>query len=309
MSAVVVITDWGFPTLDPERAVFEGHGIELRAHQCRTEEDVQNVVADADVVMAQWAPVREHAMRAMTRCRGIVRYGIGLDNIDLEAASARGIPVRNVPDYCLDEVADHTLALMLALQRQLPGVERRLRAGTWKITPPLALPPLRQSVLGLVGFGRIARLVARRARAFGMTVTAFDPMVKDEEFRAEGVRRVEREELFSGSDILSLHCPLTPETRGIVNARTLAQMKPHALLVNTSRGGLVETGALVEALRSGTIAGAGLDVFDPEPLPADHPLRLVESALLTSHTAWYSNASVSELQRKAAQAALSLLKA
>jgi hypothetical protein len=110
-------------------------------------------------------------------------------------------------------------------------------------------------------------------------------MVKDEEFRAEGVRRVEREELFSGSDILSLHCPLTPETRGIVNARTLAQMKPHALLVNTSRGGLVETGALVEALRSGTIAGAGLDVFDPEPLPADHPLRLVESALLTSHTA------------------------
>jgi len=307
MSALVVVTDWGFPSLDPERAVFEGRGIELRAHQCRTEEDVLAVVAEADVVMAQWAPLRKRAIEAMSRCRGIVRYGIGLDNIDLEAAAARGIPVRNVPDYCLEEVADHTLALLLSLQRQISSVDRRLRSGTWKITPPIALPPLRLSVLGLVGFGRIARLVARRARAFEMQVRAFDPMVNDDQFAAEGVARVELPDLFSGSDIISLHCPLTAETRAIIDAGSLAQMKPSALLVNTSRGGLVDTGALIEALSRGTIAGAGLDVFDPEPLPIDHPLCGLESVVLTSHTAWYSNASVSELQRKAAQAALALL--
>ena len=307
MSALVVVTDWGFPSLDPERAAFEGRGIELRAYQCHTEEEVLAVVADADVVMAQWAPLRKRAIEAMSRCRGIVRYGIGLDNIDLEAAAARGIPVRNVPDYCLEEVADHTLALLLSLQRQISSVDRRLRSGTWKITPPLPLPPLRLSVLGLVGFGRIARLVARRARAFEMQVRAFDPMVNDDQFAGEGVTRVELPELFSDSDIVSLHCPLTDETRAIVNAGTLAQMKPSALLVNTSRGGLIDTAALTEALGRGTIAGAGLDVFDPEPLPADHPLCGLESVVLTSHTAWYSNASVAELQRKAAQAALALL--
>jgi len=307
MSATVVITDWGFPTLDVERAIFDGHGITLRAHQCRTEDDVLKVVPDADVLMAQWAPVGAKAIGAMTHCRGIVRYGIGLDNIDLEAASRQGIPVRNVPDYCLDEVADHTIALMLTLQRQIPAVERRLRAGTWKITPPLALPPLRHSVLGLVGFGRIARLVAQRARAFGMRLTAFDPVVGEETMREEGVQGVTLPDLFAGSDIISLHCPLTAQTRGLINARSLGLMKPHALLVNTSRGGLIETAALVEALRSGTIAGAGLDVFDPEPLPPDHPLCALETALLTSHTAWYSDASVAELQRKAALAAVSLL--
>jgi len=307
MSAVVVITDWGFPSLEPERAVFAGHDVELRTHQCRTEEEVAAVVADADVVMAQWAPVKQRALEAMTRCRGIVRYGIGLDNIDLEAAARRGISVRNVPDYCLEEVADHTMALMLSLQRQLPSVDRRVRAGTWSITPPRALPPLRHSVLGLVGFGRIARLVAGRARAFGLTVKAFDPMVADAEFAAEHVERAELAELFTHADIVSLHCPLTPETRGIVSADTLSRMQPHAIVVNTSRGGLIDTGALVDALRSGRIAGAALDVFDPEPLPAGHPLCSLEAALLTSHTAWYSNASVSQLQRKAAEAALLLL--
>jgi D-3-phosphoglycerate dehydrogenase len=248
-------------------------------------------------------------MEAMKHCRGIVRYGIGLDNIDLEVADARGIPVRNVPDYCLDEVADHTLALILALQRQILTTDRRLRSGVWKITPPIALPPLRHSVLGLVGFGRIARLVARRARAFGMSVSAFDPLVEDEVFAHEGAERVELTELFISSDIVSLHCPLTAETKGIVNARTLAQMRPHALVVNTSRGALIETDALIAALRSGTIAGAGLDVFDPEPLPRDHPLCALETTIVTSHTAWYSSLSVSELQRKAAEAALALLKA
>jgi D-3-phosphoglycerate dehydrogenase len=281
--------------------------VELREYQCKTEDEVVEVVRDADIVLAQWAPVKARAIQAMQRCRGIVRYGIGLDNVDLEKARERGIPVRNVPDYCLDEVADHTMALMLALQRQVSRVDRLVREGTWKITPPLALPPMRQSVLGLVGFGRISRLVADRAKAFGMRVVGADPFVGAEEFDAEGVTGVDLPTLFSQSDIISLHCPLTDETRHTVREETLRMMKPNALLVNTSRGGLVDSGALFRALQEGRIAGAGLDVVEDEPLSPESPLLSLPNLLATSHVAWYSSASVGELQRRAALAAAELL--
>lgn len=275
--------------------------------QCKTEEEVAAAVTDADVVISQWAPVKAKAIAAMTRCRGIVRYGIGLDNIDLQAAAARGIPVRNVPDYCLNEVADHTMALMLALQRQVSAVNSLVRNGTWKIVPPLPLPPLRQSVLGLVGFGRIARLVAKRAQAFGVTVFAVDKFVAADVFTEQDVRPVELDELFSTSDILSLHCPLTEETKHLVNHERFSQMKPLSLIINTSRGGLIDTHALVAALKENEIAGAALDVLEQEPPPLDSDILKLPNALVTSHTSWYSSASVSELQRLAARAAVELL--
>jgi len=307
MRPIVVITDWGFPSLDPEREVFGPLGVELREYQCKTEEEVVEAVKEADVVLAQWAPVKSRAIASMRRCRGIVRYGIGLDNIDLAKAKERGIPVRNIPDYCLEEVADHTMALMLALQRQVSRVDALVREGTWKITPPLPLPPMRQSVLGLVGFGRIARLVASRARAFGMRVVSADPFVGAEEFASAGVTGVDLDELFAASDIISLHSPLTDDTRHIIREESLRRMKPGVLLVNTSRGGLVDTAALTAALREGRVAGAGLDVLEAEPLEPESPLLSLSNLIMTSHVAWYSSASVGELQHRAALAAAELL--
>jgi len=307
MNVKVVITDWGFPSLEPEKKVFEGKKIDVVDFQCKTEEEVVRIVADADVVMAQWAPVKAKAIEAMNRCKGIVRYGIGLDNIDLDAARKKGVPVRNVPDYCVDEVADHTMALVLALQRQIPGVFQRIREGTWKITPPLELPPLRRSTLGLVGFGRIGRLVADRAKAFGMKTIAFDPAVPESELRGFGVEHADLGRLMRESDVVSLHCPLTEKTKHIVNASALAMMKRTALLVNTSRGGLVDLDALIEALLGGVIGGAALDVFESEPLPGNHPFLSAPNALATSHIAWYSSASIRELQHRAALLVLELL--
>ena len=307
MNAKVVITDWGFPSLEPEQAVFSPYGIEMSAHQCKTEDEVARVAADADVVLTQWAPVRKKAIDAMLHCKGIVRYGIGLDNIDLEAAKAKGIPVRNVPDYCLDEVADHTMALILALQRQVSRVFQLVRDGVWRITPPLELAPLRKSTLGLVGFGRIAQLVARRAQAFGLSIMAFDPYAKPGVFQNEGIKKTSLEELFASGDIVSLHCPLTNETHHIVNASSLGRMKKTAFLVNTGRGGLVDIQALEKALRENRLAGAALDVVEKEPMPPDHPMLSLPNVIVTSHIAWYSGESVRELQRRAALAAVELL--
>ncbi|MBI3004498.1 MAG: C-terminal binding protein [Ignavibacteriales bacterium] len=308
MKARVVVTDWGFQSLKPEEEVFAHHDIELSAHQCKNEDDVARVAADADIVMAQWAPVRKKAIDAMRHCKGIVRYGIGLDNIDLEAARARDIPVRNVPDYCLDEVADHTMAMMLALQRQVCSVFSLVCEGTWKITPPLELPPLRKSTLGLVGFGRISQLVARRAQSFGLAVIAADPYVEKSVFLKADVHPVSLEELFRVSDIVSLHCPLTDETHHVVSASSLDRMKKSSMLVNTSRGGLVDIRALEHVLTNGRIAGAALDVLEQEPILRDDPILMLPNIIVTSHISWYSSESVRELQHRAALAALELLK-
>jgi len=309
MKANIVITDWGFPSLEPEQSVFSSHDIELTAYQCRTEDEVARVAVDADIVITQWAPVKRKAIEGMRRCKGIVRYGIGLDNIDLEAARAKGIPVRNVPDYCLNEVADHTMAFILALQRQVCRVFHLVQEGIWHITPPLELPPLRKSTLGLIGFGRIAQLVAQRAQPFGLEVIASDPYAGEDLFLSTGTKRTSVDELFATADIISLHCPLTEETRHIVNASTLGRMKKNSMLVNTSRGGLVDIEALEVALREGRIAGAALDVLEQEPIAPDHPILTLPNIIVTSHIAWYSSESVHELQQRAALTAVELLNA
>lgn len=302
-----VITDWGFESLDTERRVFAEAGIELDARQCRTEEEVAEAVRDADVVLTQWAPVRQLAISAMDRCKGIVRYGIGLDNVDLVSAADHNIPVRNIPDYCLNEVADHTLALMLSLQRQVCHVHDLTRKGTWKIVPPLPFPALRHSTLGLVGFGRIARLVAVRAKAFGLRVIAADAYVDQVIFQNYEVEHVDTDTLFSTSDIVSLHCPLTNDTHNLVDEEILLKMKPLAMIINTSRGGLINTDALVKSLYEQRIAGVALDVLEKEPPPADSELLKFPNAIVTSHISWYSSASVGELQRLAAEAAVQLI--
>ena len=297
----VFITDYGFSDIHQERHIITSAGHDLLAGQCKSPEAVLEAAADADVLLVQWAPITSAVINGLNKCRVIVRYGIGVDNVDLVAAKARGIPVCNVPDYCIDEVADHAVAMALSLARQLPMMDRRVRAGTWKITPDHPMPALSTMTFAAAGLGRIARAVLARAGAFGCRPAAYDPYVKPEVFAANGIMRLTLEEMFRQADVLSLHMPLTPETRHLINPAALAKMKPTAIIVNTARGGLIDTVALAEALQSGVIAGAGLDVFDPEPLSMEHPLRNCRNAILTSHVGWFSDESVPKLQRLAAE--------
>lgn len=297
----VLITDHGFPNINQEREILERLGCELIVAQARTAEEVIAVAAEADALLVQWAPITAEVIRSLRRCRVIVRYGIGVDNVDLAAARAAGIPVCNVPDYGIDEVADHSVALALALARQLPAIERRLRGGEWKLTPVTKMPAFREMTFATAGFGRIARAVLERARGFKFKLAACDPYVADAEFARAGVERWSLDEVFAQADIVSLHLPLTEETRHVVNAARLQQMKPHAILINTARGPLIDTVALAAALQARQIASAGIDVFEAEPLPAEHPLRACDTALLTSHVAWFSESSMPKLQLLAAQ--------
>lgn len=300
----VVITDYGFPDIAQERALIAAAGHDLITAQCKSEAEVISVAKDADALLVQWAPVNRAVIDSLTQCKVIVRYGIGVDNVDLKAAAARGIPVCNVPDYCIDEVADHTLALALSLARQLPQTNAEIRKGVWKITPPSPFPAFRDTVFATAGFGRIARAVLERARPFGFQLAAYDPYVDAAAFASAGIRWLSKEDLFAEAGILSLHLPLTTETKHFVGREQLRTMCKSSVVVNTARGGLIDTLALAEALESGFIAGAGIDVFENEPLPEEHALRHSPNALLTSHTAWYSAGSVPELQRKAVEAAV-----
>ena len=303
-SPKVVITDHSFSGITVERNLIEAAGGHLDAARCKTEEDVIAACHDADLLMVQWAPISERVLRSLKRCKIIIRYGIGVDNIDLKAAKGLGIAVANVPDYCIDEVADHTLALALALGRQILPTFDRLRAGTWKITPPAPMPAFRDMTFVTVGLGRIGRAVLARARPFGFRLAAYDPLPSVEVFRDAGARRLSLDEAFAEADILSVHVPLIAGTHHLVSAERLRSMKRTAILINTSRGGLVDTHSLASALREGLIAGAGLDVFEEEPLPPTHPLLQCPTAILTSHTAWFSEASVARLQQLAAEEAV-----
>lgn len=301
MQKTIVITDHGFSGIDQERKIIEKSGHHIIEAACKTEEEVLTFADIADALLVQWAPVTRKVISQLKTCQVIVRYGIGVDNIDLEAAREYGIPVCNVPDYCIEEVATHTMALSLALQRRVSATDLRVRNRIWKIIPPGSIQPCTESTFTVLGFGRIARSVIGKARVFGFRIAACDPNVSKETMDELGVEKVSFETALNTADILSLHLPLNSETRHCINSVTLDQMKSGALLINTSRGGLVDTADLAQALVAGRIAGAGLDVFEKEPLEEDHPLRTAPNTLLTSHTAWYSERSIPLLQKLAAE--------
>ena len=240
-------------------------------------------------------------------CHAVVRYGVGLDNVDVATAGEIGIAVGNVPEYGHEEISNHAIALMLALHRRLFHFDRGVRAGGEGIPGPEVLPRLSTQTLGLVGLGRIGQRVARKAAAFELRVIGVDPYLSEHDARAIGVEVVDLETLLRKADCVSLHVPLTAETRHMIDERALALMKPDAMLMNIGRGGLIDEAALVRALHDGTIAGAALDVTEVEPLPLEHPLHQAPNVILTPHVAWVSRAALEELRRRTAEAVVRLI--
>jgi len=300
---VVVVTDYTFrDDLAVERAILEPLGCRIVGGQCRTEAEVIALASTADFVLTQFAPLTAHAIQAMTKARLITRYGVGVDNVDLAAAAARSIPVYNVPDYCIDEVADHTLGLILALTRQIARLSAGVKAGRWTSPPPLqSFHALKDLTIGVVGCGRIGREVIARLRPFKTRILAHDPAMRAEQITALGCEPVSQVRLFAESDLITLHVPSMAQTRQMINAQSLARMKDGVLLVNVSRGTLVDQPALIEALRSGKVGGAGLDVTDPEPPEAESPLLTMDNVLITSHIASASVHAAATLRRSAAE--------
>jgi D-3-phosphoglycerate dehydrogenase len=305
---VVAITDYVFPSLDPERAVLEPLGVELRPGQCKSEEEIIELTRGADAVLNCYVKLPAGVIERLDRCKIIARYGIGVDNVDLGAATRAGILVTNVPDYCIDEVSDHALALMLALARQIVAADRAVKAGGWNVVPHAGILRLRGRTLGLLGFGKIARVLASKTQPLGMKVLAYDPYVDSELIEDHGAEAADLDGLLAEADVISIHVPLSPETRNLIGPRELARMKRTSLLINTSRGGIVDEEALAEALKAGLVGGAALDVLSPEPPAANHPLRQLPNAILTPHLAFYSRESVVELQTKAAEEVARALK-
>jgi D-3-phosphoglycerate dehydrogenase len=263
-------------------------------------DDILAVARDADAVLVTYAKLPGELLRQLTRCKAIGRFGLGVDNIDLPAAKECGIAVNYVPDYCLSEVSDHAMALLLALARKVTLSNKLVQSGRWEVPPIVPLRRLEGQVLGLIGFGNIPRTLAPKAQAFGLKVITHDPYVSKDVLTQTGVEGVTLDELLARSDFISVHAPLMPATRGLVNTAAFAKMKKGALLINTARGPLVDEAALVAALDSGHLGGAALDVVTTEPLANDSPLIGRDNIILTPHTAFYSVEAMEELQTKCA---------
>jgi len=274
-------------------------GIEWVVGQYRTPEEAGEVAGDADVVLVQSVRplMTRDVIGGLQKCRCIVRLGIGYDSVDVAAATERGILVCNVPDYCVDDVADHALALLMASVRHVARQDRWIRAGRWDRTGARPARRMKGRTMGFVAFGRIARALAERVKGFGLTLLAFDPYVDAETMARHGAEKVELDELLRRSDFISIHAPLTEGTRHLLGQREFGLMKEGVFLVNTSRGPVVDEAAMVEALRSGKVWGAGLDVMEQEPLPSDSALREFDNVTFTPHVGANSEESVEDLYR------------
>src|SRR5216684_1935438 len=305
-SHLVVVSDSVFPNLDPARAVLSAIGAELQMASAPTAEAIAKAATAADALLVTYAKITAEIIQQMPRCRIISRFGIGVDNVDIPAATDAGIVVTKVPDYCIDEVSDHAMALLLALARKIPFSNAQVHGGKWAMSAVVPIHRLRGSVLGLVGFGRIPQLVAPKAKAFGIRVVAFDPYVAAEVFPRAGVERVAFAQLLNISDYVSIHSPLLPETKNLFNAEAFRQMKPTAYVINTARGPIVDEAALAAALDAGELAGAALDVMPQEP-PVNSPLVGRADVIITPHTSFYSEESLVDLQVKAAQEVVRVL--
>ena len=302
MSRKVVVTDHSFPALESEEAAAKAAGADFAVHRCGTDTEVAAAVAGADVVAVQFAQFGPLSAASVRPGATVIRYGVGYDNIDLAAAAANGLKVGYVPDYCADEVADHAAAAVLSLLRKLATLDSSVRAGEWNAVGTAGtIKPFSRTVVGFFGMGRIGERLKARLAGFGFDFIAADPELTPTRAEATGVALVDADALLARADIVSPHAPATPETVDFFDAARLAKMQPHAMIVNSARGQLIVEEDLARALTDGVIAGAALDVFRTEPLPADSPLRGAPNCLLSPHAAWYSDAAIGRLQRLVAE--------
>src|SRR3984893_13306069 len=297
---LIAVTDSVFPSLDPAIAALKRIDPELRMAKSPAADDILAVARDADAILVTYAKLPGDLLRQLTRCKAIGRFGLGVDNIDVVAAAECGIVVTYVPDYCMREVSDHAMALLLALARKVVLSNNLVQAGRWEVPAVVPIRRLEGQVLGLVGFGNIPRQLAPKAQAFGLRVITHDPYVAPDALVAAGVAGVSFDDLLARSDFVSIHAPFLPATRGLFNAAAFARMRPGAVLINTARGPLVDEAALIAALDSGQLGGAALDVVTTEPPAKDSPLIGRDNVLLTPHTAFYSVEALEELQTKCA---------
>ena len=303
MRHTVVFTDHTFDDLDIERAILDEVDADLIDAEA-SDDPLETVLADADpdAVIVMYADVDAEFLDLIPDCRVVSRTGIGFDNVDLDAATERDVYVTNVPDYCIPEVSDHTLAHLLALERKIVAYNDRVKAGEWDVSAGRTMRRIEGQTLGLIAFGDIAHAVAEKATAFGMDVLAHDPYLDEDDVADTSVTLVDdRETLLAEADAVSVHAPLTPATEGMIGADELDRMKETAFLLNTARGGIIDEDALADAIRDGDIAGAGLDVLAEEPPSEDSPLLDLDDVILTPHAAYNSAESVVELREKAAR--------
>lgn len=301
MSWKVCVTDLDLSDIKVEQEVLSTIGASVERHHCRTEDDVISRCADADALLVQWAPISRRVIEALPRLKAISRYGIGVDMIDLEAARQRGVTVSNVPHYCVSEVATHALTLLLASARKLLPLTQSVKAGQWSaVTVSRPVHRLQGQILGIIGGGRIGTTLAGMALGVGMTIQIHDPYAG--RAASEDITYADWETTLSTSDYISIHCPLTPATARMFNSQAFGLMKSTAVLINTSRGGIVDSDALISALQAGEIGGAALDVLDEEPPASGAFPDNLPNLIVTPHAAWYSEEALQELQRLAAQA-------
>ncbi|MCS7136071.1 MAG: C-terminal binding protein [Nitrososphaerota archaeon] len=309
MDKKVLITE-PTPFIEEEWKILEKHA-NVRLAKGTAEDDLLAEVKDVDVMLVVYAKITKRIIESAPRLKGIVRYGIGVDNVDIRAATEMGVYVANVPDYCIGTVAEHTFALLLALTRKIILADRIVRSAGWKIwtQQPTELMgnDLEGKVLGLIGMGNIGSAVAIRAKAFGMKVIAYDPYLEKDKARSLDAELVDLDTLLKNSDFVSIHVPLTPETRGMIGEQELRKMKRTAYLINTSRGPIVRESALYKALKDGWIAGAALDVYEKEPPDRDNPLFRLDNVVLTPHIAWYTEEALKRLKRSVAEEAIRIL--
>ena len=301
----VVLTDNIFPDLIMEREMLAKVDAELI--EVTESANVGPECEDADAVIDTYEQIPAAMIENMKQCKLIIRNGIGVNTIDVDACTKKGIMVANVPTYCLDEVATHAITLMLASARKITLLNESVKSGVWDVKKATPVYSLQNKTLGLVGFGKIPRLVKAKSVPFGMNVVIYDPYVTDEQAAEAGVKKVGIEELIKTSDFISIHCPLTPETRGMFNEAAFKKMKNTAYIINTARGPVIKEDDLIAALQNGEIAGAGLDVLTDDSVDINNPLLAMDNVIVTPHAAWYSEESIVTRRRQTIESVISVL--
>jgi D-3-phosphoglycerate dehydrogenase len=299
----VILTDYEFENLQYEEEVFQNSGLDIEfiKVQCKTEEEVIEHAKDADAILNQYAPVSRRVIESLQNTKIISRYGVGVNTIDLDAAKEKRITVANVPDYGMEEVSNHALALLLSWARKVTLLNNEVKKGNWDFKACVPIHRFNEQTVGVLGFGRIPRRLIEKVKPLGFKTVAYDPFVSAEEMAAVGVEKMELDDLIRHADYLSVHVPLIPDTYHLINEERLSKMKRNAVIINTARGPIIDEKALADALKKGIIAGAALDVTEEEPVSINSPLLQMDNVIITPHSAWYSEEAMIELRQKAAK--------